>query len=149
MKNLIDNRKAKFNYEILDKYDAGISLLGTEVKSLKEKKGNFTGAYVVIRGKEAFLVEAEIPPYQIANTPDGYDPRRPRKLLLSKKELLKLNEFEKNKGLTLIPISLYNKGRNLKLEFAVAKGKKLSDKRETIKRRESDREIHRTLKKLR
>lgn len=149
MKVLIDNRKAKFNYEILDEYEAGIELLGTEVKSLKDKRGSFSASHIVIRGNEAFLVNAEIPPYQANNVVDSYDPARPRKLLLNKKELLKLSEMENNRGLTLIPTMLYNTGSKIKLKFAVAKGKKTTDKRETIKKRESDREIHRTLKKLR
>ena len=146
---LINNKKAKFNYEILDKYEAGIELTGVEVKSLKNGKGNFTGAYVIVRGAEAFLIEAEIPPYQPKNVSDDYNPRRNRKLLLKKKELAKLAEYEKNKGLTLIPLSLYNKGRYLKLEFAVARGKKTIDKRQTIAKRQSDREVQRTLKNLR
>ena len=149
MSNLVDNKKAFFNYEVKDKYEAGIELLGFEVKSLKDKRGNLSGAYVVIRGNEAFLIGLDIPPYQANNTPDSYDQRHPRRLLLTKKELRKLTELDNQKGLTLIPISLYNKGRNIKLEFAVAVGKKARDKRQTIKERESDREIHRTLKKMR
>jgi SsrA-binding protein len=149
MSVLIDNRKAKFNYEILDKYEAGIELNGIEVKSLKNKRGNFIGSHITIRGGEAFLLGAEIPAYQANNTPDNYDPNRARRLLLSKKEIVKLAELENNRGLTLVPISLYNKGRNIKVEFAVAKGKKSKDKRQTIAKREADRDIHRTLKNLR
>lgn len=149
MSILVDNKKAFFNYEIKDKYEAGVELLGFEVKSLKNKRGNLSGSYVVIRGKEAFLIGLDIPPYQANNTPDSYDQRRPRRLLLTKKELRKLEELESQKGLTLIPISLYNKGRNIKLEFAVASGKKARDKRQTIQKREADRDIHRTLKKMR
>lgn len=149
MSILVDNKKAFFNYEIKDKYEAGVELLGFEVKSLKNKRGNLSGSYVVIRGKEAFLIGLDIPPYQANNTPDSYDQRRPRRLLLTKKELRGLEELEKQKGLTLIPISLYNKGRNIKLEFAVASGKKARDKRQTIQKREADRDIHRTLKKMR
>ncbi len=149
MSILVNNKKIRFSYEILDTYEAGVVLSGIEVKSLKKGHGILIGSYVIIRGNEAFLVEAEIPAYQKANTPDSYEPRRPRKLLLNKKELLKLVEFENQKGLTLVPLSLYNKGRNIKLEFAVARGKKTRDKRENIKKRESDREISRTLKKLR
>lgn len=146
MANLIDNKKARFNYELGDKYEAGISLLGHEVKSLKSGKGNFDGAYVGIRGSEAFLIGAEIPPYQPQNTPLDYEPRRTRKLLLSKKEIMKLSELDNARGLTLVPISVYNKGGNLKLSFAIGHGKKKSDKRQTIRRREDEREIHRTLK---
>lgn len=146
---LVENRKATFNYEIKDKYEAGIELLGQEVKSLKDHRGNLAGSYVVIRGKEAFLIGLDIPPYQPNNTPEDYEQKRPRRLLLTKKELQKLTEIEKQRGLTLIPISLYNKGRNIKLEFAVARGKKKSDKRQAIKEREADIEIERTLKKQR
>jgi SsrA-binding protein len=146
---LINNKKAKFNYEILDKYEAGVELTGVEVKSLKSGKGNFTGAYIIVRGNEAYLVEAEIPPFQPKNVSDDYDSKRHRKLLLKKKELMKLSEYENSKGLTLIPLSLYNKGRYIKLEFAVARGKKTTDKRQTIQKREADRDMHRTLKKLR
>ncbi len=149
MSALIKNKKSRFNYELKDTFEAGIVLEGFEVKSLKNNRGSLLGSYVIIRGGEAFLVEAEIPPFQLANAPSDYNPRRPRKLLLKKKEIAKLAEFEKNKSLTLIPISLYNKGRNIKLEFAVAVGKKKSDKREAIKSREADREINRTLKNLR
>lgn len=149
MANLIDNKTAKFNYEILDKIEAGMELFGFEVKSIKDRRGSLLGSYVVIRGKEAFLINAEIPAYQVKNAPDDYDPRRPRKLLLTKKELAKLAEIDNQKGLTLTPIAVYNKGRNLKLSFAVARGKKLRDKRQTIKNREADREINRSLKKLR
>jgi SsrA-binding protein len=146
---LVDNRKAFFSYEIQDKYEAGIELLGFEVKSLKEKRGNLSGSYIIIRGKEAFLVGLDIPPYQANNTPDDYIQDRPRKLLLTKKELGELANLENEKGLTLVPISLYNKGNKVKVSFAVGRGKKSRDKRETIKRREADREIHRTLKKIR
>jgi SsrA-binding protein len=149
MGNLINNKKVKFHYEILDTFEAGIVLSGIEVKSLKAGQGSLIGAYIIIRGNEAFLVEAEIPPYQKTNTPDSYEPRHPRKLLLNKKELLKLAEFDNQKGLTLVPLSLYNKNRNIKLEFAVARGKKMQDKRQSIQKREADREISRTLKKLR
>jgi SsrA-binding protein len=149
MSILIDNRKAKFNYELLDEYEAGIQLLGTEVKSLKNKRGNFTGSFISLSADGAYLKGAEIPAYQEANAPEDYNPTRPRKLLLSKKELVKLAESEKTKGLTLIPLTLYNKGSKLKVSFAVARGKSKTDKRQTILKREADRDIHRTLKKLR
>lgn len=146
---LVDNKKASFSYELQDKYEAGIELLGFEVKSLKNKRGNLSGSYIVIRGNEAFLIGLDIPPYQANNTPDNYDQIRPRKLLLTKKELRELAEMDNQKGLTLVPISLYNKGRNVKLNFAVGRGKKTRDKRETIKNREAKRDIERSLKKLR
>ncbi len=146
---LVENKKATFNYNIQDKYEAGIELFGHEVKSLKNKRGNLSGAYIVIRGGEAYLVGLDIPYYQANNSPEEHDQKRTRRLLLTKKELRKLAEIENQKGLTLIPISLYNKSRVIKIEFAVGRGKKKTDKRETIKRREAEREIGRTLKKMR
>lgn len=146
MKPLIVNKKAYFNYEILEKIEAGISLLGHEVKAIKAGKGSLVGAYVIVRGNEAFLVETDIPPYQPNNVPEKYDQRRPRKLLLHKKELARLVGFEKEKGLTLIPLSLYNKNGKIKVEIGVVRGKKKHDKRETIKKRDTERDIRRTLK---
>lgn len=143
------NKKATFNYEILNKYEGGLSLLGIEVKSVKGKRANLEGSYVVVRGDEVFLVGASIPPYQVNNTPKEYDPERPRKILVTKKEIKELQGLESQKGLTLIPISLYNKGRNIKIEFAVGRGKKKADKREDIKKKEADKDIKRTLKNQR
>ena len=144
--SLIQNKKAYFNYEILEKTEAGIELLGFEVKSLKKGQGSLEGSHITIRGNEAFIINMQIPPYQPANTPKDYDPLRNRRLLLTKKEISSLLEEEKQKGLTIIPLSVYNKGRKLKLEIAVVRGKKKYDKRETIKKRDTDREIRRTLK---
>ncbi len=149
MSNLIENRKAKWNYDLMDKFEAGIELLGGEVKTLRNHRGSLLGSYVTIRGSEAFLIGAEIPPYQPKNTPGDYDPKRNRKLLLTKKEIEKLTEYDNEKGLTLIPTAMYSNGRNIKLSFTVARGKKLHDKRQTIKRREAEREMGRSLKKLR
>jgi SsrA-binding protein len=141
-----ENRKAHFNYEILEKYETGIELLGTEVKSVRNGQMSFEGAFVIVRGGEAFLINANIPPYQIKNSPKDYDPLRNRKLLLTKTEIARLAENDKNKSLTIVPISVYNKNRKIKVEVALAKGKKKFDKRETIKKRETDRDIRRTLK---
>ncbi len=146
MATYIQNKKARFNYEILDKFEAGISLLGNEVKSIKSKHGSLDGAHIIVRGKEVFLVGANIPPYQPANAPKDYSPERPRKLLLTKKEISTLAGVESKKGLTIVPISVYNKGNKLKLEFGVARGKKKYDKRETIKKRDTERDIGRSLK---
>lgn len=146
MANLVYNRKAGFNYEFVEKLEAGISLQGFEVKALKSGHGSLEGAYVVVRGNEAFLVNATIPPYQMKNTPASYDPMRARKLLLTKKEIASLIGLEHQKNLTIVPISIYNKGRLLKVELAIARGKKLRDKRENIKKREAERDIRRTLK---
>jgi len=146
MANYAENRKVYFNYEILEKYEAGIELLGVEVKSVRGGQMSLEGAFVVIRGGEAFLINANIPPYQPNNTPKDYDPLRNKKLLLTKKEIDTLAGSEKNKSLTIVPISVYNKGRKIKVEIALAKGKKKLDKRETIKKRETDREIRREYK---
>jgi SsrA-binding protein len=147
--NYTHNKKATFNYEVLEKYEGGLSLLGFEVKAVKNSKANLEGSYIIIRGGEVFLVGATIQPYQVNNTPKEYDPMRPRKILVTKKELKELANIDEKKNLTLIPISLYNKGRRVKIEFAVARGKKKSDKRETIRERESKKDIERTLKNQR
>jgi len=141
-----ENRKARFNYEILEKYETGIELLGTEVKSVRGGQMSLEGAFVIIRGGEAFLINANIPPFQPKNAPKDYDPLRNRKLLLTKKEITELVGSEKNRSLTIVPISVYNKNRKIKLEIALVKGKKKFDKRETIKKRDTDREIRRNIK---
>lgn len=143
---LIQNKKATFDFEILKKFEAGIELFGHEVKSVRNKRGSLLGAHVLVRGGEAFLINASIPPYQVGNTPESYDPERPRRLLLNKRELIELTESDTQKGLTLVPISLYNNKRKIKLEFALVRGKKMHDKRESIKERDSKRSIARTLK---
>lgn len=145
---LIDYRKAHFDYEILEKYEAGIELLGFEVKSLKGKHGSLDGSYVLVKGGEAFIQNMLIPPYQEKNTPAGYDPRRHRRLILNKKELAELAQVGQgtSKGLTIVPISMYLKNNLIKVTVAVVKGKKKYDKRETTKKRESDIEMSRTMK---
>ena len=143
---LLDNRKALFSYEVQESLEAGIELLGHEVKALRKGMGSLSGAYVTIRGGEAFLVGSTISPYQQGNVPKEYDQKRQRRLLLSKKELERLVMATDKNGLTLVPISMYNKGRVIKVELAVAKGKKKADKRQTIKSRDANREIHRVLK---
>ena len=146
---LIRNKKATFDFELLETFEAGIELLGYEVKSLRNKKASLEGSHVVVRGNEAFLVGATISPYQPANTPKDYDPERTRKLLLNKKEIGELSSAESQKGLTIVPISMYNKGRNLKLEIAIGRGKKKTDKRQTIKDRDSKKDIERQMKQAR
>ena len=146
MSNYTENRKVYFNYEILEKYEAGIELLGMEVKSVRASRMSLEGAFVIVRGREVFLINSNIPPYQVNNTPKDYDSLRNKKLLLTKKEINTLAGSEKNKSLTIVPISVYNKGRKIKIEIALAKGKKKHDKRETIKKRDTDREIRREIK---
>jgi SsrA-binding protein len=146
MANYAENRKARFDYEILEKYEAGIELLGTEVKSVRGGQMSLEGAFIIVRGGEAFLINANIPPYQAKNAPKDYDPLRNRKILLTKKEIAELTGSEKNKSLTIVPISVYNKNRKIKVALALVKGKKKFDKRETIKKRETDRELRRDFK---
>lgn len=144
---LIDNRKAHFNYEVISKYEAGIELFGFEVKSIKNGRAILAGAFAIVRGGEAYLMNMQIPPYQMGNTPLDYDPTRTRKLLLSKKQIKEIAPSDNMKGLTLVPLSLYSKGRLIKVELAVVKGKKNYDKRETIKKRDVSREIDREYKR--
>lgn len=144
--SLIQNKKAFFNYEITEKFTAGVELFGFEVKSIRGKKGQLEGAYITVRGGEAYLIGANIPAYQPKNAPEDFDPLRNRKLMLTKKEIKILADTEAKKGLTIVAIAMYNGGRKIKLEIGIARGKKEFDKRETIKKRETDREIRRTLK---
>lgn len=148
MSVLVKNQRAYFDYEILEKWEAGLVLLGLEVKSLKSGRGaSLAGSYVSFQNGEAHLVGADIAPYQPGNTPPDYDSQRPRKLLLGKKELAKIGDLIQERGLTVIPLSVYSKGRRLKIDLGLARGKKRHDKRETIKKREATREIERNLKK--
>jgi SsrA-binding protein len=145
MTTYANNSKALFDYEIVKRFSAGIELLGMEVKSVREGKMSLRGAFVVIRGGEAFLIGADIPPYQPKNAPTDYDSTRARKILLSKSELGELKDAERDKGLTIIPISVYNKGRFLKIDVAIARGKKKFDKRQAIKKRDVERDLKRSL----
>lgn len=144
--NLLDNTRAGFDYEILEKLEAGIELFGHEVKSLRNKLGSLKGARVVARGGEAYLVGATIPAWQAANAPKGYDAERPRRLLLKAKEIAHISSAEGEKGLTIVPLSVYNKNRYLKLSLAIVRGKKTHDKRQSIREREEKRGIARTLR---
>ncbi len=146
MKPLVENKKARLEYEILETYEAGMSLFGFEVKSLRGGKVSLVGARVVVRGGEAFLVGATIPPYQEKNAPQSYDPERSRKLLLRGKEIAKLEAQEGQKRLTILPLMVYNSGRRLKLQIGIARHKNKYDKRATLKAREAKRSIERTLK---
>lgn len=143
---LADNKKAHFNYDVLEKHEAGIELLGFEVKSIKAGHASLDGSYAIIRGGEIYILGSKVPPYQSSNTPKDYDPERLRRLLMTKKQIRELNDKTENSGLTIVPISMYNKGGKIKVEIALAKGKKKFDKRETIKKRETDREMRRTIK---
>ena len=142
----IENKKVRFDFEILETLEAGVELLGFEVKAIRKGMGSLEGARVVVRGGEAFLAGATVSPYQVHNTPKSYSAERTRRLLLNKKELLKLSENENQKGLTIVPLKWYNRGRKVKLEIAVARRKKKYDKRATLKERDTKRQVERTLK---
>mgnify|MGYP001611011602 CR=1 FL=1 len=142
-----ENRKAHFDYEILETFEAGLVLSGPEVKSIKNGRMNLAGCYISTHDGELYLIGASIAPYQPKNQPADYDPFRSRKLLLRKKEIMSLAGKIKQKGLTLVPLKAYNKGRRIKLEFAVVRGKKKYDKRAVISKREAERNIERELKR--
>lgn len=141
MKSFVLNKQAKYNYELLDKYEAGLVLEGHEVKAIKKGKMSLKGAYVSAKGNDIYLINSFISPYQPKNTPQDYNPSRPRKLLLNQREIRNLLGKLQQKGLTLVPVKVYNKNRRLKLEFALGKGKRKKDKREDIRKKEFRREI--------
>lgn len=144
--SIVTNKKATLNYEILDKYEAGLELLGHEVKSIRAGKIKLDGSYLINHGDELFLKNAEVSPFQANNVPKGFDGQRVIKILVHKAEIRKLRQKVDKEGLTLIPLSIFTKGTKLKLDFALAKGKKKSDKRQDIKRREDNIEILRAIK---
>ena len=143
---VVENKKIGFDYTILEEMEAGLELFGFEVKSLRAGHGSLKGSRVVARGGEAYLVGASVPAWQILNAPKSYDPERSRRLLLKQKEIAHIASAEGEKGLTIVPLKVYNKGRRLKLLIAIARGKKKEDKRRTIRAREEKRRIQRTLK---
>ncbi|MCP4804089.1 MAG: SsrA-binding protein SmpB [Proteobacteria bacterium] len=136
------NRKARHTYEFIDKYEAGLVLTGSEVKVLRNGKGNIGEAYVRLRDEEAWLIGANFPPYLDASY-NNHEPDRPRKLLLKKKELKKLRIAVREKGLTLVPLELRFKGAWCKLEFALARGRKSHDKRQALRKKEHRRDLDR------
>ena len=144
-KVLATNRKALFNYEILERAEAGIRLVGTEVKSIREDGLNFRDSYVEFRGGELFLVGASIGPYRHGNIMNHPEDRH-RKLLLHKREILKLGGKATERGLTLIPLRAYFKNGKIKLEIGLARGKKSHDKRESIKRKDIDRDTQQAIR---
>jgi len=138
-----ENKKAYYDYDILEKFEAGLVLLGTEVKSIKSGHCALSGAYVIIKGEEPYLLGAKIPAYQPKNAPADYNPERLRKLLLNKKEIQELMGRSSERGFSLIPLKIYEKSGRIKLEFGLGKGTKKYDKKEKIKKRDVEREIHR------
>jgi len=141
---VVKNRKAWHNYHILESIEAGLALVGTEVKSLRAGKCNLGDSYARIVEGEVILENMHISPYDQAHR-FNHEPRRPRKLLLHSREIKRLIGKVQEKGLTLIPLKIYFKGRHAKVEIGLAQGKKLYDKREAIAKRESDREVQRTV----
>ena len=149
MASLIENKKARLRFEILETYQAGIELEGTEVKSVRAKLGSLDGARVVVRGGEAYISGMTIPPFQVANAKKGYDPERVRRLLLKRSEIAELLEADVKKGLTVVPLELYNAGRYLKASVAIVRGKNKVDKREEMKRMDAKKEAAQALKRAR
>ena len=145
MKVFSENKKALFNYEVLEKFEAGMVLFGQEVKSIKTGHINLAGSYVTLTSGEPFLVGVKVPPYQPNNAGSDYNEERQRKLLLNKKEIDYLIGKTKVKGFSLIPLKIYENNGRIKLEFGLAKGKKKYNKKEKIKKRDTEREVNREL----
>jgi len=145
MNIVCQNRKAYHDYHIEETIEAGLSLLGTEVKSLREGKGNLKDSYVLVKDNEVFLLNCHISPYSHGNI-TNHEPLRTRKLLLHKKEIERLRGKVAQKGYALVPLKIYFKGSRAKVEVGLAKGKRLFEKRESIKEREAKRTIERAMK---
>ena len=139
---LATNRKARFNYEIIDKYEAGIELQGTEVKSCRNKAISIAEAFVAFEGGEAWMRESHISPYEMGNR-NNHDPKRKRRLLLHKREIRKLIRDVEQKGLSVIPLGVHLKRGKIKIAIALCRGKNTVDKRETLKKRDNDRSLQR------
>jgi len=144
IKVVATNRKAHHDYFLLDTYEAGIVLMGSEIKSIRAGQISIKEAYVRVDGEEAWLVDAHIAPYNQASH-YNHEPRRPRKLLLHKKEIRRLYDEVRRKGVTIIPVRVYLKGGRAKVEIAIARGKRKYDKRQEIARRDAQREIERQI----
>jgi len=142
VKVVATNRKAGFEYFLLDRFEAGISLQGSEIKSIRAGQVSLAEAYVRVDGREAWLVDAHVAPYEQANR-YNHEPKRPRRLLLHQKEIRELWDAVRQKGMTIVPTRIYLKGGRAKLEIAIAKGKKLHDKRQVIAQRDMERELKR------
>jgi SsrA-binding protein len=145
-KIVTDNRQARYLYEILETYEAGIQLTGTEVKSIREGKVNLQDGYALVRNGEAWLINMHISPYSGSGQYFNHEPRRTRKLLLHRQEIRKLIGKVEQQGLTLVPLRMYLKRGLVKVSIALGKGKKLHDKREDMKRRQDQRDIQRAMK---
>jgi SsrA-binding protein len=141
--DLVVNRRARYEYFLLDSFEAGLALVGSEVKSLRAGRGNLQEAFIAIRNGSAFLHGCHISPYAEANR-NNHEPLRVRQLLLNRSEIEKITKAVQQKGMTAVPVRIYIKGRRIKVEIALAKGKKLHDKRETLKKRDAEREMDRS-----
>lgn len=146
MKALAVNKRAMFDYEILDTFEAGLKLLGIEVKSVKEGNMSIKGAFVTTHGDEVYLVNSYIPPWQVKNSPNDFDPERSRKLLMKRSEINSIVGIKREKGLTLVPLRVYNKGAWIKIEVGLAKGKKIHSKKQLKKERDILRDTERFLR---
>lgn len=146
-KVVADNRQARFRYEILETYEAGIELKGTEVKSIREAKANLRDGYALIRNGEAWLLNVHVSPYEKSSDYFNHDPRRTRRLLLHRQEIRKLIGKVEQQGLTLVPLKMYMKRGLVKISIALCKGKKLHDKRESLKERQDQRDMARAMKR--
>ena len=147
LKRLAENRYAKFQYEILETYEAGIELLGTEVKSIRKGNANLRDGYCSFRDGEILLLNVHISPHKNVGSFFNHDPLRNRKLLLHKKEIIKLKSNTEKKGLTIVPLSIYLKGSWIKLCIGIGKGKKLHDKRQADKQKDINKEIKSAIKR--
>ena len=144
--NIADNRKARHDYFIEDSYEAGLVLTGSEIKSIRDRRVNLRGGYARVVNGEVWLYEVHISPYEQSGTHFNHEPTRPRKLLLHSREISRIVGLIERQGYTLVPLRLYFKGRRAKLELGLARGKKLYDKRDSIARREAQRDIDRAIK---
>lgn len=145
MKNFAENRRARYDYDILETFEAGISLTGQEVKSVRSGRMDLSGSYCLLRGGEIWLLNSAIPPFQAKNTPETYNPSRLRKLLLNKKEISRLIGALNEKGVSLIPIHVYPKNAFVKIELGLARARKKHDRRELLKKRTVEKEMRREM----
>ncbi|KPQ35748.1 MAG: SsrA-binding protein SmpB [Phormidesmis priestleyi Ana] len=146
VKIVADNRQARYEYEILETYEAGVALLGTEVKSIREGKVNLRDGFANVKRGEAWLHNVHISPHKMTNLAYNHEPRRVRKLLLHRQEIRKLIGQTEQKGLTLIPLKMYFKDGRIKVVIGLSRGKKLHDKRESLKKKQDKREMARVMK---
>jgi SsrA-binding protein len=147
IKIVTDNRQARYLYEILETYEAGVQLTGTEIKSIRAGRVNLKDGYALIRNGEAWLINVHISPYEASGSYFNHDPRRTRKLLLNRKEINKLIGLVEQKGLTLVPLKMYFKNSWIKISIGLGRGKKLHDKRESLKQKQDQRDMARALKR--